>query len=65
MSMVKLFMLALAFGIFVIVSTVVFVGPAYCQSGCENVTCSDELPCPGDCGCVQRQGQPFGVCRTY
>ena len=35
---------------------------------CDNCIgqCSESLPCAGaDCGCVQREGQPFGVCRPY
>ena len=37
-------------------------GPAHCPEG---LGCNDELPCPGDCGCVRRPGQPFGHCASY
>ena len=41
--------------------------PAECGAGhCpEGLGCNDELPCPGDCGCARRPGQPFGRCVSY
>ena len=41
--------------------------PAKCQDdSCPNLGCNDDLPCPGaSCGCVQREGQPFGRCVPY
>lgn len=40
---------------------------AVCQDNdCPQLGCNDELPCPGaSCGCVRRDGQPFGRCVPY
>jgi hypothetical protein len=35
------------------------------QTSCSNIGCNDDLPCPGDCGCVRRRGQPWGTCHPY
>ena len=35
------------------------------RASCEQASCGQGLRCPGNCGCVKRQGQPFGRCVSY